>query len=589
MDNGAGQKGGSRETGRVLAVAVLALAVRLIYLYSYSRTPWWDALIMDPGNHWDLARRLAAGNDPGPYPYFRAPLYIWVLALHVKVFGESLWAVRIFQALLGSASAAMTYVLARRLMPSPFALMAGIIMAVYWVPVYFDGELLITGLATFLFLLGLLAVMRAEWRGWLGWILAGSILGLSSLARPNILVFALAVAVILLSRALRGRREWLVRSAAFSAGVILLVAPVFIRNLAVSGDPVLISSQGGINFWLGNHEGADGRTVVVPVHRRDVPVSFIHSRADHPWVYEDVWLSSAYVAEQETRSRMRDSEISSFWYGRAISWMRENPGRAAALLLRKTLFLFQAGEVSNNRDLDYHSRQIFFLGILRRLGFGLIAPFALAGAIAALGRWRDWRWPLTFLICYSATVAAFFVTSRYRAPLMPVLICLAAFWIGELTGAVRGTKGRPPGLSLASLVVPLVFFAVIVNMPLPRWNDRPLRSAMQYNLGIAMAMEGEWDAAESSLRSALDIKANYPEAHFWLGKVMEGQGRIEAAAAEFERCVEQDPGFALAHFELYRLYLARSESPGDEFEVRAMEHLKTANLIDPKAFPAPPR
>ena len=39
---------GRRDYLVMLEVAVFAFVVRLIYLISYSRTPYWDALVMDP-------------------------------------------------------------------------------------------------------------------------------------------------------------------------------------------------------------------------------------------------------------------------------------------------------------------------------------------------------------------------------------------------------------------------------------------------------------------------------------------------------------------------------------------------------------
>ena len=48
-------------------------------------------------------------------------------------------------------------------------------------------------------------------------------------------------------------------------GVLLVVVlPITIRNCAVGGDAVLIASQGGVNFYIGNNPDSDGRTAIVP-------------------------------------------------------------------------------------------------------------------------------------------------------------------------------------------------------------------------------------------------------------------------------------------------------------------------------------
>lgn len=592
-----------------VVVGAVAFSIRLLYLLSYSHTPYWDALNMDPGNHWELAKSMASGRGAGPYAYFRAPMYIWLLSGFVSVFGESLWPIRIFQALLGSICAGMTVTMGRYFLSRPAAVAAGAMMAVFWVPVYFDGELLIASLGTFLNLVALIVVINADRAltknlpgAKLYWLGAGVLLGISTIARPNVLVFVVAVTIVLFLRAFFSMRlqaesdpekpllpkTYFLSAVLFILGVVVCIAPVTVRNLAVGRDFVLIASQGGINFWFGNHEGADGRTVVVPYARRDIPLSFIKSRRDHPWVNEDVWLSSAYGAEDSLRSRVRESEISDYWYAQAFDWIRENPGAAALLILKKTLYLFQRTEVSNNRDLDYHARAIPVLRGLSLIHFGLISPFILAGLVIAFMRLRTWLWPLVFFTSYAFSVVAFFVTTRYRVPLLPIGMCLAALSVEECIKRYRAGKGKKTGLSpFLPLAALIVVFALFVNVPWPRWNDRPLRSAMHYNLGLAFAQKSEWPIAESELRESLRIKEFYPEAHFWLGQVMVGAGRMDDAAKEFEACLGQAPSYAPAHYELFRLYSGLSQKPGDEHHKKSILHLEKAHRLAPQVFPAP--
>ena len=68
--------------------------------------------------------------------------------------------------------------------------------------------------------------------------------------------------------------------------------------------------------------------------------------------------------------------------------------------------------------------------VLRVLGvighFGIVVPLALVGLIAA---WPDRRrlWPfLALFAAYAASVVLFYVFARYRFPLVPFLLLLAA-------------------------------------------------------------------------------------------------------------------------------------------------------------------
>ena len=112
---------------------------------------------------------------------------------------------------------------------------------------------------------------------------------LAALARPNLLLVAAAACVwVALSS---GRFQ--VRAAAvpvllLALGVVLAVAPVTLRNARVSGDPVLISSNGGVirlsgvsspNEKLLRSRGLNGR---LPSYRNRLDAVFGSYRPGQP-------------------------------------------------------------------------------------------------------------------------------------------------------------------------------------------------------------------------------------------------------------------------------------------------------------------
>jgi tetratricopeptide (TPR) repeat protein len=140
-------------------------------------------------------------------------------------------------------------------------------------------------------------------------------------------------------------------------------------------------------------------------------------------------------------------------------------------------------------------------------------------------------------------------------------------------------------LSVTPFLGLLALFAVVSNSDRPRWNDRPLRSAMHYNLGIALAGRGDISGSEAEFSEALRIKDFYPEAHFWLGKIMIASGEPDQAVAEFEKSIKQAPAYAPAHYQLYLLYLKLSRYKGDGLHERALEHKRIAHQLEPDSFP----
>src|SRR5205085_11421411 len=91
---------------------------------------------------------------------------------------------------------------------------------------------------------------------------AGLVLGLHILNRPNVAAWTVAAVLLTLCTGRLTRRGR--ASLALVAGIALAIAPVAIRNYAVSGELALVSSHGGLNFYIGNHEGATRTYQIIP-------------------------------------------------------------------------------------------------------------------------------------------------------------------------------------------------------------------------------------------------------------------------------------------------------------------------------------
>ena len=127
-------------------------------------------------------------------------------------------------------------------------------------------------------------------------------------------------------------------------------------------DPVFIASQGGINFFIGNHPAADGTTAYVPGIG-----SGLTSTHEAP----------ARAASQEAGRPLRPSEVSAHWFRKGLAFWRERPGDALALYARKVGLVWNRRELPNTLDQEFfgplHS-WLFRLPILP--GFALVAPIA---------------------------------------------------------------------------------------------------------------------------------------------------------------------------------------------------------------------
>ena len=85
---------------QLVAVYITALGLRLIYLWQIHDAPFFDLVIGDAKSYDLWAQRIATGQWLGQEVFYQAPLYPYFMGVWYWVFGHSLLAVRIIQALL---------------------------------------------------------------------------------------------------------------------------------------------------------------------------------------------------------------------------------------------------------------------------------------------------------------------------------------------------------------------------------------------------------------------------------------------------------------------------------------------------------
>ncbi|MGH7149205.1 MAG: glycosyltransferase family 39 protein, partial [Planctomycetota bacterium] len=249
----------SPRAGRLLLLAILAAAAaaRVVSLLDLRAN---DPLFPSRGTYSDgryyheWAAALAQGKEfppePSGRPHWMPPLYPYVLSLLYRIAGPHPLSLVLLQHALGLAGLLLLHRLARRVFEERAALLAVALGAFFLPPGFFEGKPMAETLAAFLALSGLASLTGTGSRPRAA---AGGILvGLASCARPQLLPALPAVALALA----RGPS----RPAAlpFLAGAVLAPGASLICNLAVSGQPVLVSANGGVNFHLGNHAGVRG-------------------------------------------------------------------------------------------------------------------------------------------------------------------------------------------------------------------------------------------------------------------------------------------------------------------------------------------
>ena len=512
-------------------VAALALGLRLIHVFAMASSPFFEAPAVDAGTYAEHAARLAAGDwlGRGEGPFWQPPLYPYFLGAVRWLFPDSFfYAARIVQACIGTLTCVLLFALGRRLTGPGIAWAAALGAAVYGPLIHFDARLLPVGLATFLLLAGMGLVWSARRReGAVRSLAAGFVLGLASITVATILLLV-PTAALWLARGRGGERRWL-QAAALLVGAALAVAPVSWRNWTVGGGAVLISYNGGINFYIGNN------------------AEFEKTLSARPgWEWERL----AGRAFEE--GALRPSQRSSFFYGQAFDYMRRAPWDFAALQLRKAAQFWRGDEIERNQEIYYWRKYSSVLAAsLWKWGvafpFGLVGPLALLGLGLCLCRRQDLLLP-GFVVVFSLGVSAFFVVARYRLPLVPLLLLLAAYGGHWLYG--RCVRGGRPGAASALIALLLL---VAANWGLPPMDMRG-RAATHSDLGNVYLRQGRYDMALLKYRQAVQRDPDYWQAQFNLGSIHAMQGDAATALPFFQKVVRHHPERAEAWSNLAGAY-----------------------------------
>ena len=539
-------------------IVLVGLGLRAAYLRELVHRPDFSAPTIDAGFHDYWARGLAAGDwappagrgDPrvATTPYLRPPGYPWFLALIYRVAGTGYVAPRIVQMCLGLVSSVLAFLIGRRWFGPGVGLVWSGFMSVYWAFIYFEGEfhapaVLIPLLLGVVGLLGLWAASMAPRHC----LAAGLLLGLSALVRPNALLF-MPVVILWACWVAYRRGEWrpfFLAAGGFIAAVVVVVAPATIRNYRVASDFVLISSNAGINLYIGNNEHADGRVA------DDLPgFGQFATCYDYPALVGNL--------EKKLGRSLKHSEVSAHFVGQAWAFVRSHPLDFLKLTARKAWLFWGPNEIAHNKAVACERR---FSPVLGRIpgDFASVLALGLVGVAMLVGRWKGQRarsgppngfrretrevslLVLLLVLTYFVSVLPFFVSARYRVPIIPFLLLFGAYGVCGVVRLARAGAFKKAGVWIV-MGVGLYLLADAASAESPRdlakWHcDR----------GLALYHQGQVDGAVVEYREALRVSPGYKIAQINLAAALGEQGDLEEAIARAAEAVRRNPNVAAPH------------------------------------------
>jgi tetratricopeptide (TPR) repeat protein len=480
---------------------VAALLLRLLYLSTILNTPYFDHPITDEALYDTWARAIVAGRPFIEYPYYDSPLHAYFLALIYWIAGPDPLAVRLVQAVLGTLNVLLLYRTARRWIGPDTAKVAGVLAACYSPFLYYEGLLLKESVALFLMDGAVLLLMAAlaHPRVLAFWSL-GAVLGILALSRVNALLLAPAC---LLAAWIRGIRSP-IPAAALLLGLVMVIAPVTVRNRLVSGEWVLLTVSGGQVLYTANNPATASGDLA--------PVPFVRATS----AFERVDFHRR--AEADTGRRLTPGEVSSYWRRQSLLFLLEHPATAARMVARRFLRFWNAVEMPDNHSIEQFKRFSWLLR-LPLPGYWLVAPFALVGLFLLRSRWRELSGLYLIFGFYLVSLLPFWISSRYRLPVVGVMILFAAAAMTELR-----KRAHVEPRSRITLLGGLVTACLVCWWPM----GRPDASVLERNLAYAYEQDRKYPEA-IAIYERLRREQRNPENDLYLANALGLAGRHEEA------------------------------------------------------------
>jgi 4-amino-4-deoxy-L-arabinose transferase-like glycosyltransferase len=503
----------------LITIFVTAIIIRVINFVLLSKNPFFYHQLVD-SNTYDEIAKMFLYYDSYPEAFYQPPFYPVFLSVIYKLFGLGYIWPRILQTVIGLFNIYLVYYLASRIFNRKTGLLAAFMISVYGVLIYFELELLPAILIAFLNLLFLIALYRTITKpSYSKAFVSGILFGLSAITMPVILPFAIIAVVyffITSSKRKDSNHSTALIILLAVLGALIPILPVTYHNYQKSRELIVISYNGGINFYLGTGKNFEEKVNIRP-----------------GYYWEEL------TNEPAKYGITKPNETSGYFYQKSFKIIQDDPMGYLNTLAKKLLMFANGNEIMRNQEI-YPFRQ--YSPVLRvllwknRLAFpyGILFPLFLIGFILCIiDKRRTSYLLLLFCLLHILVLLSFFITSRYRVNIIPVMIIIGAYGIASLIEKIKQKEFAKVS------VLALIFLGLII---LSNWKigDMPVRfnADAYYNLAISYRDENNASQGKEMLLKALEIDPDHTEACNEMGILLMSEGDFYGAKKYQERIVK---------------------------------------------------
>jgi 4-amino-4-deoxy-L-arabinose transferase-like glycosyltransferase len=512
--------------GFLLAIVIVTIAtLRLIVFYLTTADPYLQFRVGDELHYHEWALRILGGQWARGTSFFTTPLYAYFLALTYWLAGDGILTIRLLNVLMGIGAVILTYLTARCFLDHYASSIAVGLFGLCTSVIFYEWFPEKTSLVLFLTALSFYWIAQAICKRRLTyWLLAGFIVGVASLGHMLLFVILPATWIHIAFDFGKSKTAALAAILIFTGGVLLGVSPATVHNWLQDGDFVLVASNGGQNFYVGNHTGNFTGEYISP------PFSVAN--------IDNEESNFKHEAERRNRRTMKPSEVSRFWFQQGWQEIKQEPGLALERFWNRLRWAAGAEEPSDTRTFELYQTRYRILGF-PFWGFGLVACLGLVGLVFCLSN-RAYLVLTGTVLFFVLGISVFFVYGRYRLPLLIPLSILAAAAL-QKTYRFAGQRNYR---ALAAVCITTGIFALLLHgrvLPDLQVSFFP----DYYNQGNKYWNLDKYDLAIAEYEKALTVQpADHPGVSPLFARLINiylTNGQIAKAEALVQKMIPQFP------------------------------------------------
>lgn len=404
-----------------LILVALAAALRIAsapFLIN-SDNPLFDPNAFPQG---DLAENYRqAGeivNTGAPESFFiHGPLYVYLLAATMKIFGGAFWPIYILQMAAGATEAGIVFLIGARLISFRAGLAAGLIATLYAPSAYYEtilsSDSLIPVVIALMIYLGVLYQEEETRRWWAIPVWIGVLLGAVTLLRANLCLLGLGLTGWMLAAPMKRTLKRRVLAISIVAAIsIAMLIPAIVWNSKKAGAP-----------------------------------RFVVGESSKIWKFSWSEDSPGYFKYPDPESKLLSVTSAKTW----------------ELAATKAAQFFAWLEFPDLTNFHLYSR---LSPPLRAdpVTYRILSPLALLGVFLGIGGFRRLSLLYFSLVCVLAAAVLFYISGRYRLAVVPILFVFAGQSAEFLAESLNRNLEASRRWARLGIAVPLaVFFFVAVN------------------------------------------------------------------------------------------------------------------------------